>query len=131
LFGRPGQGVSLQAGQTAKVGVQVACTNPAALAGGAASLDPLFLTATMPPPAPSVATPWVSYPGLYTAQCREEGGASWLQVTSEKGAGDARPVVTEELGPQWGYHLDDVNLTLGNLLADVALQERTYMAAHD
>jgi len=130
LFGRPGQGVSLQSGQTAKVGVQVACTNPAALGGGAATLDPLFLTATMPPPAPSVATPWVSYPGLYTAQCRDEGGASWLQVNSEPSAGDARPVVAESLGPQWGYHLEDINLTLGNLLADVSLQERAYTAIH-
>ncbi len=33
LFGRPGQGVSLQSGQTAKVGQQVACVNPAALSG--------------------------------------------------------------------------------------------------
>jgi len=130
LFGRPGQGVSLQSGQTETEGVQVACTNPAALSGGVAGLDPLFLTATMPPPAPSVATPWVGYPGLYTAQCRVEEGASWLQVTSEAGGGDARPVVSESLGPRWGYHLDDINLTLGNLLADVALQERSYTAVH-
>jgi hypothetical protein len=130
LFGRPGQGVSLQSGQTATAGVQVACTNPAALGGGAAGLDPLFLTATMPPPAPSVATPWVSYPGLYTAQCQDAGGASWLQVTSDSGVGDPRPVVSEPLGPRWGYHLEDVNLTLGNLLADVALQERAYTAGH-
>ena len=130
LFGRPGQGVSLQSGQTETVGVQVACTNPAALSGGVAGLDPLFLTATMPPPAPSVSTPWVSYPGLYTAQCRDDGGASWLQVTSDAVSGDPRPVVSESLGPRWGYHLDDVNLTLGNLLADVALQERAYTAGH-
>jgi len=130
LFGRPGQGVSLQSGQTATVGVQVACTNPAALRGGAAELDPQFLTSTMPPPAPSVATPWVSYPGLYTAQCRDGGGASWLQVTSDAGPADARPVVTESLGPRWGYHLEDINLTLGNVLNDVAVQERAYTATH-
>ena len=40
LFGRPGQGVSLQSGQTAKAGQQVACVNPAALAGGTADLGP-------------------------------------------------------------------------------------------
>jgi len=110
LFGRPGQGVSLQSGQTATVGVQVACTNPAALSGGAAVLDPLFLTATMPPPAPSVATTWVSYPGLYTSQCRDEEGASWPEVTSDSGVGDARPMVTESIGRQWSYHLDDDEL---------------------
>ena len=40
VFGRPGQGVSLQSGQTAKAGQQVACTNPAALSGGTAGLGP-------------------------------------------------------------------------------------------
>ena len=34
LFGRPGQGVSLQSNQTAKAGLQVVCVNPAALSGG-------------------------------------------------------------------------------------------------
>ena len=99
LFGRPGQGVSLQSGQTAKDGLQVACVNPAAMAGGTADLDPRFLTATMPPPAPPVATPWVAYPGLYSAECRTSNGASWLQVTDEAGTGDSRPVVAETLGP--------------------------------
>jgi Protein of unknown function (DUF3089) len=40
VFGRPGQGVSLQSGQAAKAGQQVACVNPAALAGGTGDLDP-------------------------------------------------------------------------------------------
>ncbi len=130
LFGRPGQGVSLQSGQTATNGVQVACVNPAAIGGGTAALDPLFLTVTMPPPAPSVSTPWVAYPGLYSASCRSTNGATWLQVDNEAGVGDRRPVVTETLGPEWGYHLDDINLALGNLLTDVALQEHSYAASH-
>ncbi|MGH9059018.1 MAG: DUF3089 domain-containing protein, partial [Acidimicrobiales bacterium] len=57
-FGRPGQGVSLQSGQTATAGVQVACVNPAALGGGTAGLDPYFLTATSTPRPPAVTTPW-------------------------------------------------------------------------
>ncbi len=130
LFGRPGQGVSLQSGQTATTGVQVACVNPAALGGGTADLDPRFLTVTMPPPAPPVSTPWVAYPGLYSATCRSVQGATWLQVTDQAGTGDPRPVVTETLGPEWGYHLDDINLALGNLLTDVTLQEHSYAASH-
>jgi hypothetical protein len=130
LFGRPGQGVSLQSGQTARSGVHVACTNPAALGGGTGALQPRFLTVTMPPPAPAVATPWVTYPGLYSATCSSAGGATWLQVTDVGGPHDARPVVTETLGPTWGYHLDDINLALGNLLRDVGLQERSYRASH-
>ena len=32
----------------------------------------------------------------------------------------------DPLGPAWGYHLDDVNLALGNLVVDVAHQEAAY-----
>jgi hypothetical protein len=129
-FGRPGQGVSLQSGQTATAGVEVACVNPAALGGGAGALDPLFPTSTMAPPPPTVTTRWVTYPDLYTASCQSGDGASWLQVNDIAGRGDTRPVVTEALGPTWGYHLDDINLALGNLVSDVRLQEATYTSKH-
>ncbi|HXY28321.1 MAG TPA: DUF3089 domain-containing protein [Acidimicrobiales bacterium] len=125
-FGRPGQGVSLQSGQRATNGVQVACVNPAALEGGVAGLDPYFLTATSAPPPPPVATPWVTYPDLYSASCQQAGGATWLQVNTLTVAG--RPVVTESLGPDWGYHVDDVNLALGNLVDDVRAEEVAFAA---
>ncbi len=125
-FGRPGQGVSLQSGQTIKQGVQVACVNPESISGGTADLDPYFLTATSTPPAPAVTTPWVAYPDLYSARCRNSGGATWLQVNTLTTGG--RPVVSESLGPNWGYHLDDVNLALGNLVADVRVEEAAYTA---
>jgi hypothetical protein len=128
LFGRPGQGVSLQSGQTASRGRKVACVNPAAIGGGTAALTPYFVTPTAEPPPPPVKTPWVTYPGLYTASCRNAGGASWLQVTSRVRAG--RPVVTQSEGPTWGYHADDINLALGNLVNDVRAAESTYAAGH-
>jgi hypothetical protein len=121
LFGRPGQGVSLQSDQTAKTGLEVACVNPAAIGGGTADLDPYFLTATSTPPRPAVATPWVTYPALYSASCQHAGGATWLQVDTLSAGG--RPVVTESLGPAWGFHVDDVNLALGNLVNDVKAAE--------
>ena len=129
LFGRPGQGVSLQSGQTATSGVQIACVNPAALTGGTAPLTPWFPTVGMPP-SPPVATPWVVYPDLYTATCRSAGGATWLQVDDVAAAGDRRPVVTEALGPRWGYHVDDVNLATGDLVDDVRAEIAAYQAAH-
>jgi len=125
LFGRPGQGVSLQSGQTATGGVQVACVNPAAIAGGlgvTADLVPYF------PASPPVTTPWVTYPDLYSAACRSAGGATWLQVNDLSVAG--RPVVSELLGAAWGYHVDDINLTLGNLVGDVAASEAAYTSQH-
>jgi hypothetical protein len=127
-FGRPGQGSSLALGQTATTGVQVACVNPAAPAGGTAGLDPYFLTATSTPPPPQVTSPWVAYPGLYTATCRSSGGATWLQVDTVDPAG--RPVISEVDGPAVGYHVDEINLALGNLVKDVAAAENTYTTRH-
>jgi hypothetical protein len=34
--------------------------------------------------------------------------------------------VTASFGPDWGYHLDDVNLALGNLVKDVKDEEAAY-----
>jgi hypothetical protein len=127
-FGRPGTGVSLQSGQTATTGLQVACVNPAAIAGGTADLDPYFPAAASAPPPPPVTTPWVSYPDLYSAVCRHAAGATWLQVNTLTVAG--RPVVSETLGPAWGYHLDDISLALGNLVDDVRAEEAAYASHH-
>jgi hypothetical protein len=121
LFGRPGQGVSLQSGQTARQGLQVVCVNPAALSGGPGSLDAVF-----PSLLKTASTPWVSYPGLYTARCEQGDGASWLNVTKATGLADPRPIVTEDLGPAWGYHLDDLSLAQDNLVSDVAAAEVTW-----
>jgi hypothetical protein len=128
LFGRPGQGVSLQSGQQTAKGEQVLCTNPASLGGGSAALDPEFLTATIALTRPGVTTPWVEFPNLYQARCASSGGATWLNVTSTTNAKDLRPRVSEEDGPNWGYHVDDVSLALGNLVADVASEARAYLA---
>jgi Protein of unknown function (DUF3089) len=124
LFGRPGQPLALDSGQQGRNGLEVACVNPAALGGGAAVLDPYF------PSEGALPTPWVEFPGLYSARCETEGGFTWLQVTKETGSSDKRPVVTENAGPDWGYHTADVNLALGNLVTDVFAAEKTWSARH-
>ncbi len=125
LFGRPGQGVSLQSDQTVTTGVQVLCTNPADLAGGSGPLDPYF-AGTTSVAGKKITTPWVEYPDLYTAQCESARGATWLQVNDIGTASDRRPRVTETLGPTWGLHLDDVNLALGNLVQIVSHEEAAF-----
>jgi hypothetical protein len=125
-FGRPGQGVSLQSDQDRSTGQQVACVNPVNFSDGTGALVPYFLSATAAVPGVKVSTPWVSFPGKYTAQCVSRDGATWLQVTSTGVPGDPRPTVTANLGPDWGYHLDDVNLALGDLVHDVGQQEAAY-----
>jgi hypothetical protein len=125
-FGRPGQGVSLQSDQTASAGQQVACVNPVTFSSASGPLLPYFPSVTSPIPGVKVDTPWVAFPGLYTARCVSQGGATWLQVTPTPVPRDPRPLVTAALGPDWGYHLDDVNLALGNLVSDVAREEAAY-----
>jgi hypothetical protein len=137
VFGRPGQGTSLQSQETAKAGQQVACVNPAALAGGSGDLDPYLLTASQIGLREPVPTPWVTYPGLYSATCEQGGGATWLQLASLAGTSHTRPVVTDSIlpgavdtGPAWGYHGYEYNLTLGNLLHDVAGEETAWQSSH-
>ena len=128
LFGIPGQGVSIQSNQTATKGLEVLCVNPAALGGGSGALAPYF--PDVGPGSGSVTTPWVQFPGLYTAACKHTANVTWLQVDDIGTSSDRRPRVTETAGPDWGYHDEDVNLALGNLLADVAAQESAYQRAH-
>jgi hypothetical protein len=129
VFGRPGQGVSLQSNQTTKTGVHVVCVNPASLAGGSGSLEPYFNLTAQQRAAGGVKTPWVEYPVLYSASCQSAGGATWLQVDDVGTASDQRPRITETLGPTWGFHLYDVNVALGNLVGDVRSEEQAYQAA--
>jgi hypothetical protein len=112
VFGRPG--------------AQTLCTNPASLGGGAGTLDPYFVAKGTVVAGAPIGTPWVEYPGLYTASCQSAGGATWLQVTPVATPGDPRPRLTERLGPSWGLHPDDVSLALGNLVQDVAAQEASF-----
>lgn len=104
--------------------LDVLCTNPAALAGGAAPLQPLFtrsgedLGAIGVPPA-NVATPWFALRGAYTGECSDADGAHVLQVTGS-------PALAPFPDATWGLHLGDVNLALGDLLARVRAEIRAY-----
>jgi hypothetical protein len=129
LFGRPGAG--LRAGQKQGADLQVLCVNPAAPAGGSAAVTSYFTTTKFPGligtvggAVPTAPTPWVSYPGRYTVKCTSAGGANWLQVTPA--AGDSRPAVAQTLGPTWGLHLDDFNITLGNLVSLVGQEAAAF-----
>jgi hypothetical protein len=119
-------------GRARTAGQQVLCTNPAALGGGSAVLHPQFPTkaggavGSLITSLPNEATPWVNYPDLYKGQCMDQGGASWLQITPTPAPGDKRPVVTEQIGPNWGLHLVDVNITFEDLVDLVRQQVAAY-----
>jgi len=122
-----------------------ACVNPAALAGGSGELhaylssDGRTITGTTKPkpwvvPEVPIDTPWVSTPGLLTAKCTSNDNASgYLEVTVNGNPSDPR--VDDIIGDigvgtnvlaNWGLHLVDVNLTMGNLLDIVGAQARAY-----
>ena len=104
----------------------ILCVNPASPFGGTAPLDTYAPTAASGTSAP---TPWVEYPAEYTARCETRDGASWLAIDRPGGSADVRPAVSESEGPDWGLHVYDVNLALGNLVDLVRTQARAYGSA--
>jgi hypothetical protein len=110
-------------------GTDIVCVNPAV--PGSSATEPvtaLFPTAVLEFTGASVdaSTPWVAFPGLYTARCERSGNASWLQITRTHVDGDKRPVVRATLGPGWGLHLVDVNIALSNLVSVVRAESQAF-----
>jgi hypothetical protein len=123
-------GVSLLAPHELAPNIAIACVNPAATAGGQARLDPyvpsIFLQFLGAGAAPQVNTPWVSFPGEYTAVCKTSGNATWLQVRHTPGSRDQRPLLAELSDPSLGLHVLDVNIALGNLVRLVRAEASAY-----
>jgi hypothetical protein len=131
IFGRVDKGP--RASQWAGKDVEVLCVNPASLSGGTGPLEPYYVAAPFPGilgvsllQLPPMSTPWVAYPGQYSAHCESSGGANWLQVDTTKIAGDERPVATQTVGPEAGLHLYDITIALGNLVDLVRQQAAAY-----
>jgi DUF3089 family protein len=124
LFGRPSSILGSPVGK----GEIVLCTNPAALAGGSATLQPIFPTAPFAPGTliatgililqlkqPSPPTTWFTLHNAYSAQCVNSNGAHVLMVKSLNGAQVAHP----SPDATWGLHLLDANIALGDLISIV------------
>lgn len=133
LFGRP---------REPGTGREVACTNPAALGGGAAPLDAYLATAgNGQDPAgwvkggPRIETPFVKVPGLLTGSCVSRDGVNWLEVTVKGDPADPRlddirgdVMAGTQVNAAWGLHLIDVNLVMGDLVGLVGSQSRAWAA---
>jgi hypothetical protein len=135
LFGRPGALKGL--GIKPPKGAEVLCTNPANLAGGSGLLNPIQPSAPFAPGStialglsvlrwnvPKPPTVYWSSPRSYTARCEDSGGAHVLEVTAHNGAQTPTPAPT----PEWGLHLLDANLSLGNLISIVHSESAAYLA---
>jgi hypothetical protein len=131
FFGRVGVGPS--SGKPASGDLEVLCVNPASPSGGTGTLQTEFATAPFPGTIgiwlkgiPSAATPWMSYPNRSTAHCASTSDANWLQVDPTNIPGDTRPIVSAAPTAEWGLHLYDVALALGNLVDLVRQQSAAF-----
>ena len=134
-------------GKVDDAGTVAACTNPAALGGGSGALHAYLSSSastivnptgaarpwtTLPQ---TVDTPYVSVPGLLTSECATNENATYLKITINADASDPRTDdISGDLGvgaqiqANWGLHLIDVNLAMGNLLDIVGEQAKAYGA---
>ncbi len=121
------------------------CNNPAALAGGSATLDAYFFTRPQaivgnarPTPwkaGTEIETPFVKVPGLLAGQCVSDANGSRLEVTVMADSADPRTDdIPGDIGAgtpiarSWGLHLVDVHLVMGDLVRLVRQQGAAYGA---
>jgi len=132
-------------GRVREEGMVAVCANPAALGGGGGALHSYLGAAgrgngSSADPRPWVApaqpinTPFVSVPGLLTAQCVTNEKGSYLEVTVHGNPADPRTddivgdvVVSGQVQADWGLHLIDVNLAMGNLIDIVRQESKAYL----
>ena len=115
------------------------CSNPADLAGG----GPAELDAFLPAQNRSligandapvtwatgvdIRTPFVRVPGLITGECVDDGTFGYLRVTVDGDPADPRADdIRGDLTPEWGLHLVDVQLAMGDLVQLVRTQGEAY-----
>ncbi|HTR01118.1 MAG TPA: DUF3089 domain-containing protein [Candidatus Acidoferrum sp.] len=130
-------------GHVEEAGMTAACTNPAALGGGSGDLKTYFARDSRAvgaakswlTPEQPIATPWITLPGLISAECKTNEYATYLEITLH---GDpATPRLDDIAGdmklgsrtlPNWGLHTIDVNLALGNLVDIVGSESKAWLA---
>jgi Protein of unknown function (DUF3089) len=121
-------------GRTTEPGLEVLCTNPAALGGGSAPLTSIYPTKPFAPSVigsaanaaitglPRPKTPWAAFPNGYTGRCSRAGGANVLRLTPV----DDIFRLTATPDATWGLHLADANIALGDLTDLVRRQISLY-----
>jgi hypothetical protein len=126
--------------------LQAACTDPAILSGSKlGQLHPYFanrgaMIVGETEPAPwakagkQIDTPWVRVEGLVTGKCKTNENATYLEITVHSDPQGRR--TGEIIGDlkaaggavqkDWGLHLIDMNVAMGNLVAIVGAQAKAF-----
>ena len=124
-------------------GLEAACVNPAALGGGMGEAKsyfgaPLVDNGVAPfdwDKGKAIATPFVSVPGLISATCVHTGPFHYLSIHIN--ADPASPRASDIPGDiviggfilkDWGLHLIDANLFMGNLVDIVGAEGKAWQA---
>lgn len=115
------------------------CVNPAALGGGSGVLHPIFLSVIRKDnqswvnTGAHVTTPFVSLPGLLSAECVHDGEVNYLSVTVHGDPADPRVddiagdmVLGGRVDPNWGMHGVEPSLAMDDLIAIVGAQGRAF-----
>ena len=127
-------GFGLGRGETEAV-----CTNPAALGGGKATNPKAYWSTADKAWAKGkkIDTPFVMTPGLTTTECVREGNHHYLKVHFNADAADARidDPATDVMAqgkpdPNWGLHLNDANIAMGDLVDVLGKQSAAWAKAH-
>lgn len=129
-------------GRKSEEGARSICTNPAEIDGSDGALDAVMPTRNllMQPYEYGVTldTPFVSLPGFLSAECRSSNSHDWLAITTHGDESDARGdtlygdvIVEGEVQADWGLHLIDINLAIGNLVDIAATQGAAWGEASD
>lgn len=147
IFGRAISGTR-SVGAEQPAGQNAVCANPADLASGvggdpveahpyfpsnreASILGDLGVSTTaagwLDPSAGQITTPYVSVPGLATVRCVSRDGFTYLEAQAVPNPdGPRADELPGGLTPQWGLHLIDVNLVMGDVIELVGAQAAAY-----
>lgn len=133
--------------RAANADMEAACVNPAALTGGKGELKAYLSNTTLiassaaPPPTwvkdkANPKTPFVAVPGLLTGECVARNGFNYLEAHVNADPADPRTddiagdvlLPNGQVSPDWGLHLIDANIAMGNLVEIVGEQARAWAA---
>ena len=120
-------------GRARQDGTPALCTNPASFnEEGKAILNPFFPSEGQkllsPESAAEVTTPWITYPDFILGEGRDNGTNSYFSVEFLSDPSDPRTdSVGGELTPQWGLHVVDMSVALGDLVDTAHTQSETYL----
>jgi len=118
-------------------GMDVACTNPAALGGGQAQFSKTYFPTHANQPLfevlsdPGVSTPFVEFPQFYAGECvKDDTNHSYLRISANPGPGDQRQDLVQYTSPALspallGTHILDYSWPMGDLLDLVATKAAT------